>query len=137
METYHRRRRTPWAIAGAAAAGVWLLRARPFRVEIEGSSMEPSLLPGEWALAVRRRLKVGAVVVVEHPTRPDFELVKRVVAAPGDAVGGRRLGAAEWWVQGDASGASTDSRAFGPVPRSAVRGRVVLVYSPWRNRRML
>jgi type IV secretory pathway protease TraF len=99
--------------------------------------MEPSLSNGEWAIAMHRRPRVGSVVVVEHPERPGFELVKRVVAAPGDAVAGRRLGAGEWWVEGDSPGASTDSRSFGPVPRSAIRGQVVLVYSPWRDRRIL
>jgi type IV secretory pathway protease TraF len=99
--------------------------------------MEPSLSDGEWAIALRRRVRVGSVVVVEHPERPGFELLKRIVAAPGDSVAERRLGAGEWWVEGDATGASTDSRAFGPVPRSAIRGRVVLVYSPWRDRRII
>jgi signal peptidase I len=99
--------------------------------------MEPSLSDGEWAIALRQRVRVGSVVVVEHPERPGFELLKRIVAAPGDAVAERRLGAGEWWVEGDASEASTDSRSFGPVSRSAIRGRVVLVYSPWRNRRII
>jgi type IV secretory pathway protease TraF len=99
--------------------------------------MEPSLSDGEWAIALRRRVRVGLVVVVEHPERPGFELLKRIVAAPGDAVAERRLGAGEWWVEGDASEASTDSRSFGPVSGSAIRGRVVVVYFPWSNRRML
>jgi type IV secretory pathway protease TraF len=99
--------------------------------------MQPAIRPGEWAIAVRSRLRVGSVVVVEHPSRPRFELVKRIVGAPGDAIGGRTLGASEWWVEGDAPDASTDSRSFGPVARSAIRGRVILVYSPWRDRRML
>ncbi|MDP9295751.1 MAG: S26 family signal peptidase [Actinomycetota bacterium] len=98
--------------------------------------MEPSLSNGEWAIAMHRRPRVGSVVVVEHPERAGLELVKRVVAAPGDAVAGRRLGAGEWWVEGDASETSTDSRSFGPVSGSAIRGQVVLVYSPWRDRRM-
>ena len=115
----------------------FLLRRRPFRVEIRGASMEPALRDGEWALAIRKRLRAGAVVVVEHPERPGFELVKRIVAAPGDAVGSRRLGAKDWWVEGDRADASTDSRAFGPVGTSAIRGTVVLVYAPWSNRRML
>jgi type IV secretory pathway protease TraF len=99
--------------------------------------MEPTLREGEWAVAVRRRVRVGDVVVVEHPERRGFELVKRVAAAPGDAVHGRRLAADEWWVEGDRADASTDSRSFGPVPRSSIRGAVVLVYAPWSTRRML
>jgi type IV secretory pathway protease TraF len=99
--------------------------------------MEPSLHEGEWAVAVRRRVRVGDVVVVEHPERRGFELVKRVAGAPGDAVRGRRLAAGEWWVEGDRAEASTDSRAFGPVGRSSIRGSVVLVYAPWSTRRKL
>jgi signal peptidase I len=116
----------------------WLaLRRRPFRVEIRGGSMEPSLVDGEWAIALRRPAHVGDVVVVEHPERSGFELVKRLAGTPGDAVAGRRLSADEWWVQGDRAEASTDSRSFGPVSGSSIRGTVVLVYAPWSNRRML
>jgi type IV secretory pathway protease TraF len=99
--------------------------------------MEPALHDGEWAVAISNRVRVGGAVVVEHPVRPGFELVKRVVAAPGDAVGDRRLAADEWWVEGDRAEASTDSRSFGPVSRSSIRGTVVFVYAPWSNRRML
>jgi signal peptidase I len=126
-----------WALALAVVVAWFVLRRRPFRVEIRGASMEPTLAEGDWAVAIRRRLRVGDVVVVEHPERPGFELVKRVVAAPGDAVRDRRLGGGEWWVEGDRSDASTDSRSFGPVSRSSIRGTVVLVYAPWSNRRML
>ena len=99
--------------------------------------MEPSFADGEWAVALRRRLRVGDVVVLEHPERSGFELVKRVVGAPGDAVRGRRLDSNQWWVEGDRADASTDSRTFGPVSRSSIRGTIALVYAPWSNRRML
>ncbi|HEY2803640.1 MAG TPA: signal peptidase I [Actinomycetota bacterium] len=136
-ETYHRGSGTRWALLALALAAWFLLRRRPFRVEIRGGSMEPTLHDGEWAVAVRRRVRVGDVVVVEHPERRGFELVKRIVAAPGDAVHGRPLAEGEWWVEGDRADASTDSRSFGSVPRSSIRGTVVLVYAPWSNRRML
>ncbi|MFL5736044.1 MAG: S26 family signal peptidase [Actinomycetota bacterium] len=126
-----------WALALAIVLGWFVLRRRPFRVDIRGASMEPTLAEGEWALAIRRRVRVGDVVVLEHPDRAGFELVKRVAAAPGDAVHDRRLGGNEWWVEGDRSDASTDSRSFGPVSGSSIRGTVVLVYAPWSNRRML
>jgi len=87
-------------------------------------------------LSLRRALAVAAVrvgpgdaVVVEHPERPGFEMVKRVVAAPG----GRRLGPDEVWVEGDDPGASTDSRTFGPVAARSVAARVVLVLWPPRR----
>ena len=92
--------------------------------------MQPALEHGDWALAVRaRRVRPGDVVVLEHPDRPGFEMVKRVVAAPG----GRRLGPDEVWVEGDDPGASTDSRTFGPVAARSVAARVVLVLWPPRR----
>jgi hypothetical protein len=78
------------------------------------------------------------VVVVEHPDRPGYEMVKRVVAVPGDlAPDGRVLDADAFWVEGDSPDASTDSRTFGPVPRSKLGGRVRLVYWPPDRRRFV
>ncbi len=101
--------------------------------------MSPVLEPGDWALAARpTRVRRDGVVVLEHPGRPGFEIVKRVVAVPGDvAPDGRVLGADEYWVQGDALDESTDSRAFGPVGRSSLRGAVRLVYGPPGRRRLV
>jgi hypothetical protein len=78
---------------------------------------------------------VGDVVVVEHPGRPGYEMVKRIAASPGGRVGGRTLGADEWWVEGDLASASTDSRRFGPVLGDALKAKVVLVYWPRERRR--
>lgn len=127
------------ALAVVVGSAYALLRWRPFRVEISGSSMRPALAPGEWALATRSRwLRRGAVVVVEHPERLGLEMVKRVVAVSGDvAPSGRTLGPDELWVEGDAPDASTDSRRFGPVRREDVRGVVRLVYWPRGRRRLV
>ena len=53
-----------------AVAGWTFLRHRPSRVAIEGPSMAPTLFPGDW------------VVVVEHPGRPAYEIIKRLVGIP-------------------------------------------------------
>jgi signal peptidase I len=119
------------AVAVGVAFAFAALRWRPFRVEVRGRSMLPALEPGDWALAVNTPVRAGDVVVVEHPERPGFELVKRVVAVPGDVIGdGRVLGADEYWVEGDAGGSSSDSRAFGPVGRAGLKGTVVYVWWP-------
>jgi nickel-type superoxide dismutase maturation protease len=141
-ETYHRGRKR---VAGAGAtvltvAGLaWgCLRYRPSRVEIEGGSMAPTLAPGDWALVVpRRRFARGDVVVVEHPGRPGYEMVKRLVGVPGDRVADRMLGEDEFWVEGDHEPASTDSRVFGPVRADALHAKLLLVYWPPERRRLI
>jgi nickel-type superoxide dismutase maturation protease len=110
------------ALLGIVAFVAWW-RFRPFRVEIEGDSMEPALHDGDWCIAVAARpgeVRKGDVIVLEHPERPGFELVKRVHGA-GDS---------EIYVVGDNVEASNDSRDFGPVPVTAVRGRLFGVYRP-------
>ena len=116
-----------------------LLRRRPFRVAIEGDSMAPTLLPGDWALAApMSRFARGDVVVVEHPDRPGYEMVKRLAAMPGDRVDSDRvLAADEHWVLGDHEARSTDSRGFGPVRPEHLVARVVLVYWPLERRRLV
>ncbi|MGH9067629.1 MAG: nickel-type superoxide dismutase maturation protease, partial [Acidimicrobiales bacterium] len=104
------------------------------RVEVAGWSMAPTLLPGDRLVAVapwrfggpgRRGARPGDVVVVAHPGLGDRELVKRVVRVGRDDQGRREV-----WVEGDNREASTDSRHLGPLPASAVLGRVVWRYAP-------
>ncbi len=93
--------------------------------------MLPTLEPGDWALAIVGAVRAGDIVVVEHPERPGFELVKRVTAVPGDPLSdGRVLAADEYWVEGDGGASSSDSRLFGPVRRRHVKGTVVYVWWP-------
>jgi len=110
------------AVVGAAVVARWL-----DAVEVDGTSMAPGLLPGDRLLVeafsfTRRGPRVGEIVLASDPRAEGRELVKRVVAVEpnGDLV-----------VQGDAGDRSTDSRAFGPLPREAIRWRVVLRYAPW------
>ena len=87
--------------------------------------MAPTLLPGDWLLAEswsyrRRPPRAGELVIARDPRRPARELVKR--AFPNDGGGYRLLG--------DDPAASTDSRVFGALPRSALRWRPVARYWP-------
>jgi signal peptidase I len=126
------------AVAAVAGVGYAVLRWRPSRVQIEGPSMEPTLAPGDWALTVSgSRFGKGDVVIVEHPGRPGYEMVKRVTAVPGDRVGERPLGGDEFWVEGDREDASTDSRHFGPVRQEHLKAKVLLIYWPKERRRLL
>ena len=117
-------------LVGSALA-VWLIRRGPFRVEVSGRSMSPTLEPGDFLLAVRRtRIDAGGLVVVQHPGRPGYEMVKRVGGLPGERVADHMLGADEYWVVGDDPSRSTDSRSFGPVGRDHIKGVIRLRYWP-------
>jgi len=114
----------------AVAMLVWW-RWRPFRIEVEGESMAPTLEPGDYLVAVlSRHVRRGSLVVVEHPRRADYEMIKRVAGVPGEWADDRTLGLNEYWVTGDNEEGSTDSRTFGSVGREAIHGRVVLRYWP-------
>src|SRR5437867_470234 len=131
-ESYRRGRRrvSAWfGLASLVAATGWaFLRYRPSRVAIEGPSMAPTLLPGDWVLVVTPRVfRRGDVVVVEHPGRPGYEMIKRLVGVPGDTVGERLIGEDEFWVEGDGP-ASTDSRHCGPVTGRGLKARAEIVY---------
>jgi signal peptidase I len=90
--------------------------------------------------------------ITPDPSARQLVLTKRVVGVPGDQVeahGGRvyvdgvkfddiatkdfkrvDLGSKEYFVLGDNRSFSQDSRDFGSVPRSAIFGRVFLIYWP-------
>jgi nickel-type superoxide dismutase maturation protease len=111
------------------------------RVRVDGSSMYPALLPGEYVLFdrlafIRHRPRAGAVALIQHPNR-DLRIVKRITAVPGDRMAGRILERGEYWVEGDNADGSTDSRDFGPVSRRQLLARGWQVYWPARNWRRL
>lgn len=119
------------AVLAGIAAAYGFRRWRPSRIEVEGASMRPTLEPGDWAIGFRaRRLHRGDVVVIEHPDRAGFELVKRVRHLPGDVAPDGLVLIDRVWVEGDDPGGSSDSRTFGPVPLGLVRGRVWVVWWP-------
>jgi signal peptidase I len=131
----------PALLAGVVAAA---RRARLAPMLVEGESMLPTLRPGQ-RIAVgplRRPPPRGALVVLRRPRpagSPPLEVVKRVVGLPGERVpldGGVQvtLGPDEYFVLGDNLAGSTDGRAFGPVPASALVGRVRFAYWPPRMR---
>jgi nickel-type superoxide dismutase maturation protease len=130
---------TPWAprIRGAIAKAVVTLLVAAVagalgrsirRVEVAGESMAPTFLAGDRLVVLARPFgpqplpPVDSVVAVADPRDPSRMLVKRVVAVD------RATGSFD--VGGDNPGASTDSRAFGPVHLSSLSGRVVYRYAP-------
>jgi nickel-type superoxide dismutase maturation protease len=126
-----RRDRSPVrAVAVAAAIGlaVVALRRSIHRVEVVGGSMAPNLLSGDRLVVVGRPWGAAAwpapgdVIALRDPRHRERILVKRVSAV--------HRGDDTVEVHGDAVHASTDSRAFGPVPRSSIVGRAVHRYAP-------
>lgn len=100
--------------------------------------MAPTLLPDDWVLVVTpEHFGRDDVVVVEHPQRPGYEIVKRLAAVPGDELDGRILEPDEYWVEGDFAEHSTDSRAFGPVTGAQLKAKAILIYWPLERRRVV
>jgi nickel-type superoxide dismutase maturation protease len=114
-----------YLVRHAALTRVPLTRVPLTRVVVVGDSMRPTLEPGD-RLLVRRGSPVAAgdVVAVCDPRRPERVMVKRVASTSADGVR----------VLGDNAAASTDSRLLGPVPPTAVVGRVVYRYAPASRR---
>lgn len=114
-------------LAGAGFAFVCLWRSF-HRVEVVGPSMRPTLEPGDRLVVLSPPFgrcpwpEPGAIVALRDPRRQGRVLVKRVAAVD------RRAGSIE--VAGDDPSTSTDSRNFGPVPRSSIVGRVIYRYGP-------
>lgn len=122
-------------VVGAALTAAVACLAAPSvrRVRVVGASMAPALRPGDRLVVVGPsrlgrwakggpQVARGDVVAVRDPRAPGRVLVKRVAEVD------RGSGAVT--VLGDATGASTDSRDFGPVAGSLVVGRAVYRYAP-------
>jgi nickel-type superoxide dismutase maturation protease len=106
-------------LAGAGLALLVVAGRRLRRLEVEGDSMRPTLLPGDRVLVWRgRRLRSGDVVALVDPK--GRRVVKRLSEGTGTG----------YFVIGDNLASSTDSRHFGPVEPSAILGRVVWRYWP-------
>ena len=99
---------------------MWGLRT----VLIHGPSMAPTLRHGDAVLARHggRPVRPGDVVLARFRSRPELLVVKRAVRREGDG----------WWLEGDNSLVTDDSRAYG---LAQVEGRVVLRCWP-RPRRL-
>ena len=118
-------------VAGAALAlalASVAVRRSVHRVVVTGTSMAPALQPGDRLVVVsvpwsrQPWPRPGDVIAARDPSQASRLLVKRVASVRPDA------GTLE--VVGDARDHSTDSRAFGPVPRSSIVGRAVYRYAP-------
>ncbi len=152
------------------------LLIRYFVVEgyyIPSSSMEPTLVPGERVLVAKFFYRFtdpqrGDIIVFRYPIDNRRNLIKRLVALPGEKVkiengsvwiNGEALDGEDfrrtyydvgyygqgehvvpdgyYFVLGDNSENSDDSRFWGYVPRKNILGRAFLVYWPPHRIRIL
>jgi signal peptidase I len=112
----------------------------------------------------QRDIERGDVIVFRYPEDPDVDYVKRVVGLPGETVemidgevwidgeplvepyvepgnrdpidfGPTTVRAGHYFCMGDNRDNSRDSRVWGPVPRSLVRGRAFLIWFSYEEDR--
>jgi len=87
------------------------------RYEVAQRSMLPNIRPGQEVVATdSREADVGEVVVFEHPDRPGFWMIKRVVEPP-EAISAHQA----WLLSDNPSETQADSRSLGALPRAALR----------------
>jgi phage repressor protein C with HTH and peptisase S24 domain len=85
------------------------------RVRVEGYSMTPTLLPGDWLLVRHAApIRAGAIVLARFRTRPQLAVLKRAVEQQD---GG-------WLLASDNTAVGSDSRQYGVADVEAVVVRV-------------
>ena len=153
-------RRVLTGISLAAISILLLLHFVVSPVQVEGSSMLPTLAPTQRLLISPLVAKLGLnrydIVVIRHPRHPGQSMIKRIIGLPGEKIeitdsgiringvrlagsrkipqgnpGSIRIPADHYFVLGDNFRDSLDSRAFGPVPSSWIRGKAVFRYWPF------
>jgi signal peptidase I len=101
-------------------------------IEIRGNSMQPTYQNGDWLIFGTARFPkrlMNKVIVLERESYPGILLVKRVTQ-----ILERPSGHLEFWVEGDNKEESTDSRHWGAVGLSEIRGRIWLRYKRGRQK---
>lgn len=122
---------------------------------VKGRSMQPALnadmtqndvrdrvLLDKFSVQMRHRFTRGDVVVLASPESPGEFLIKRLVALEGDFVTDRSghhvmVPAGKCWVEGDNPVFSDDSDKFGPVPLALIDSRVVAVFWPLNQMKLV
>jgi signal peptidase I len=111
-------------VVALAACLAWV-RSRLVVVVVEGSSMLPTLRPGDRVLVRRTsigRIRAGQIVVLR---RTQSWIIKRAAALPGEPWCEAPVPPGWLAVLGDNEASSADSREFGLVPAASVLGAVV------------
>ncbi len=103
-----------------------------------GDSMAPAFQSGEYLVIDEisynfHKPARGDVVVFRYPLDPSIYFIKRIVGIPGDVKDGEVLGPSEYYMLGDNSAASFDSRSWGPVQERYIVGRPILRLFPFTS----
>ncbi len=90
----------------------------PFaKYQVAGQSMQPTLVKGNKILVYKwGKIREGDIVVCSISSR---KYIKRVV----------KIERKDYFLQGDNTKFSTDSRDFGPVKRKNIVGKMILKYA--------
>jgi len=146
---------------GLAVVLFLIINTLSARVRVDGFSMLPTLQDGEFVLVNKLAYHTGTpvrgdIIVFQSITEKDLDLIKRVIALPGDqiVIGGGRVSingqtldepyiaaapnySGRWkvpdgylFVLGDNRNDSSDSHAWGFLPTQNVIGKALLIYWP-------
>ena len=88
---------------------------------VQGDSMLPGYHSGD-LVVIKKTMKVkrNDVVIAQRPDRKELLIIKRVITVTNNG----------FWLQGDNSEFSDDSRLFGEVPKELIVGAVLFKYWP-------
>jgi nickel-type superoxide dismutase maturation protease len=88
---------------------------------VQGESMAPSYHSGDLVLIRKsRKAKRNNIAIAHRPDKEDLLIIKRVITITNNG----------YWLQGDNSEYSDDSRLFGEVPKELIKGVVLFKYWP-------
>lgn len=119
--------------------GAFLLRTLVVEAyEIKGASMDPTFQSGHRVIVAKVLIEIErGDIIVFHAPDSSKTLVKRVIGLPGDKYDMhglvRTLKANEYFVQGDNTHDSHDSRFFGPIKEDMIIGEVVYRWWPYEK----
>jgi len=142
---------------------ILIINAVSGRYKVIGSSMLPTLVDGEYVLASKMAYWIGEPqrgdIIVLRPPAGDVPYVKRIIGLPGERVAvrdgrvfindvvlnepyisGPAMYTGEWvvaentyFVLGDNRNNSSDSHAFGVVPREHILAKAIMGYWPLKR----
>ena len=84
------------------------------KVVIHGNSMSPALKDGDevtFDSYRKQNIKIGDILVVNHPYSLNKKIVKRVSKIKGDSL---------YFLEGDNSNESSDSKTFGYISKESI-----------------